>query len=219
MNGQQHIEIQTLRAELAALTRRVWLLEQAAGTAQAPPMPERTAAPAAPPPPVARPVPPPAPTPPSFRWEEPRPAFDLGALARRLYTVRTLAWAGGVATALGVVLLYVMAASRGWITPPMRVSLGAAVSLAILAAAVELDRREWRADAILAAAGAGIAGLYASLWAAASMYHLVSAAAAAPLSALIAGLAVVVAIRIREQPLAVFGVCGAMLAPALVSEA
>ena len=104
----------------------------------------------------------------------PRPPFDWGKLAEQLFAARTLAWAGGVATALGIVLLFVMAASRGWITPSMRVGLGVLVSLGLLGAALELDRRRWRSDAILAAAGVAIAGLYASLWAATSLYHLVS---------------------------------------------
>jgi len=136
---------------------------------------------------------------------------DWGALAGRVFTARTLAWAGGVATVLGIVLLFVMAASRGWVTPSMRVGIGVVVSIALLAAALELDRRSWRADAILAAAGAGIAGLYASLWASTWLYHLISGTAASPLAALIAAVAVAVAIRIHQEPLAVFGVSGAMV--------
>ena len=119
---------------------------------------------------------------------------------------------------LGIVLLFVMAASRGWITPGMRVGIGTAVSLALLGAAIELDRRSWRSDAILSAAGVGIGGLYASLWAATSLYHLVASAAAAPLAGLIAALAVAAALRIRQEPLAVFGMSAAMLAPILVSK-
>ena len=118
---------------------------------------------------------------------------------------------------LGIVLLFVMAASRGWITPGMRVGIGTAVSLALLGAAIELDRRSWRSDAILSAAGVGIGGLYAS-WAATSLYHLVASAAAAPLAGLIAALAVAAALRIRQEPLAVFGMSAAMLAPILVSK-
>ena len=172
------------------------------------PAPQRQAAPPAPPTPPRPVVPPPPPSPP----------FDWGKLAEQLFAARTLAWAGGVATVLGIILLFVMAASRGWITPTMRVGIGAVVSLGILGAALEFDRRKWRSDAILAAAGVGVAGLYASLWAATSLYHLVASAAAAPLAGLIAALAVVVALRIRQEPLAVFGMSAAMLAPILVSE-
>ena len=100
----------------------------------------------------------------------------------------------------------------------MRVGLGVPVSLGLLGAAIELDRRSWRSDAILSAFGVGIAGLYASFCAATSLYHLVGSAASAPLAALIAALAVAVALRIRESPWRVFGVSAAMLAPLLVSK-
>ncbi|HEY2869889.1 MAG TPA: DUF2339 domain-containing protein [Gaiellales bacterium] len=226
------MEDQTLRIDVQRLTRRVEQLERAVGDlrgsavaepeatrdpwADVPawePKPAAPAAPAEPRPaaPSAQPTPPPLPPPP------PREPMDWGALAGRVFTARTLAWAGGVATVLGIVLLFVMAASRGWVTPPMRVGIGAIVSIALLVAALELDRRAWRADAILAAAGAGIAGLYASLWASTWLYHLISGTAASPLAALIAAVAVVVAIRIHQEPLAVFGVSGAMVAPVLVS--
>jgi uncharacterized membrane protein len=224
------MEDQRLRIEVQALRRRVDQLERAVGelrgTAAAEPQatrelwaekaPRRAPEPAGPvePRPAAPSLPPMPPLPPP---PPPRPPMDWGALAARVFTARTLAWAGGLATVLGIVLLFVMAASRGWVTPPMRVGIGVVVSIALLAAALELDRRSWRADAILAAAGAGIAGLYASLWASTWLYHLLSGAAASPLAALIAAAAVAVAIRIRQEPLAVFGVSGAMVAPVLVS--
>jgi len=227
------MEDQTLRIDVQRLTRRVEQLEREVGELRGTPVadtqathdlwadaaPRRASAPPAaaePPRPAVPAVPsrPPTPPPPP---PPPREPMDWGALAGRVFTARTLAWAGGVATMLGIVLLFVMAASRGWVTPPMRVGIGVLVSVALLAAAVELDRRSWRADAILAAAGAGIAGLYASLWASTWLYHLISGTAASPLAAVIAAVAVAVAIRIHQEPLAVFGVSGAMVAPALVS--
>src|SRR3954447_19340564 len=223
-----------LEAEIARLTARVWTLEQTvAGLAS-----ERarsTATPAAAPapspqapyvvPPVRTPSMAPSrpdgrpqpPAPPQPVWTLPaRDPIDWGKVAERVFTARPLAWAGAVAAVLGVVLLFVLAASRGWVTPPMRLGIGVIVSVALLGVAIELDRRSWRADAILAAAGAGIAGLYATLWAAASLYGYVGAAGASGLAAAIAALAVIVAIRFEQEPLAVFGVSGAMLAPVLV---
>ena len=183
-----------------------------------------TAAPTAHPAAAAGPQPPAAPSAPPQRnplrpVTEPVqiPQLDWQRIGEQVFTARTLAWAGGVATALGIALLFIMAASRGWVTPPMRVGIGVAVATGMLAAAVELDRRKWRADSILAAAGVGIAGLYTCLWASTSLYEWFEAPVALPLAALIAGLAVAVAIRIRQEPLAVFGVCAAMVAPVLVS--
>src|SRR5947209_14657077 len=219
-----------LEAEIARLTARVWTLEQtvaAIGAERAAPAPAHELPVYEPPPPAVEPPPavaaprpaaaqPRPVTPPAYTPPPSREPIDWGKVAARVFTARTLAWAGAVATVLGVVLLFVLAASRGWVTPPMRLGIGVVVSAALLGVSIELDRRSWRADAILAAAGAGIAGLYATLWAAASLYGYVSAAGASGLAAAIAALAVVVAIRFGQEPLAVFGVSGAMLAPVLV---
>src|SRR3954471_16205888 len=88
-----------------------------AGTAPAP----ARVVPSLPPPPPPRP---------------PKPPFDWGKLAEQLFAARTPAWAGGLATALRLGLLLVMAGRRGWITPGMRVGIGTAVSLALLGAAI-----------------------------------------------------------------------------------
>jgi hypothetical protein len=210
-------QVEALKVEVTLLTERVedlerTLAERASAAANHPHLFAGQTAVAA-----AAPLPRPAQSPPRPA-APPKPPYDWGKLAEQLFAARTLAWAGGVATALGIVLLFVMAASRGWITPSMRVGIGVAVSLAVLAAAIELDRRTWRSDAILSAAGAGIAGLYASLWAATSLYHLVGSTAAGPLAGLVAALAVAVALRIRQEPLAAFGMTAAMLAPLLVSQ-
>jgi hypothetical protein len=226
--SDQRPTLEQLQSDIARLTARVWALEQSLAEHSAtepvrsfdwqdpvpapPTAPRSTAAirqPAATPAASAARVP----IPPRAA----RDPIDWGKVAARVFTARTLAWAGAVATVLGVVLLFVLAARRGWVTPPMRLGIGTFVSIAVLSAALELDRRAWRADAILAAAGAGIAGLYATLWAAASLYAYVSAPAASGLAAAVAALAVGVAIRLRQEPLAVFGISAAMLAPVLIS--
>ena len=223
-SGDIHTDLHELTLQVGRLTQRVIRLEHRVTLLGGetpvhpaePTPPARPPAPAQPAPrqPASRPVAPPLPHVAARPMREP---IDWPKLAAQAFTARTLAWAGGVATALGVVLLFVVASSRGWITPGMRVGAGVLVSLGLLAAAFELDRRKWRADAILAAAGAGIAGLYASLWAAVSAYHLVGRPLGLTCAALIAGLAVVAAIRIAAEPLAIFGIVGAMLAPVLVA--
>ena len=166
-------EVVALSAQVGSLTQRVYQLEQTieslkvAPAAPAPaPQPSTYVVPrrqpAAPAPVAPRPA-----TPPPARSRPPvapRPQLEpvnWSKLAEQAFAARTLAWAGGIATALGIALLFVLAASRGWVTPEMRVGLGVLVSLGLLAAAFDLDRRGWRADAILSAGGAGIAGLYA----------------------------------------------------------
>jgi len=223
-------EIVALSAQVGSLTRRVYQLEQtiesltAARPAPAPAqqpspyvVPRRLPAASASEAP-RRATPPPAPPRPPVAPRPQREPVNWSKLAEQAFAARTLAWAGGIATALGVALLFVLAASRGWVTPEMRVGLGVLVSLGLLGAAFDLDRRGWRADAILSAGGAGIAGLYATLWASISMYHFISEPLGLPCAAAIAALAVALAIRIKQEPLAIFGIVAAMLAPTLVSQ-
>jgi uncharacterized membrane protein len=241
VSDESREDVDALRPEIARLTGRIYALEQMverlagrpiddpfAAPVRAP-VPVAPAEPVAPvwqppqapirvPPPVQAAAPQAAPRPMSAAYKPPRPPIDWAKVMEQLFAARTLAWAGGVATALGVVLLFVMAANRGWVTAPMRVGLGVFVSLVMLGVSIELDRRTWRADAILSAAGVGIAGLYASLWASASLYDFVSAVPASALAGLIAALAVGVAIRLKQEPLAIFGISAAMLAPVLVSQ-
>ena len=217
--------VEDLEVLVAALSGAKWPAEEKPAAAAPPPRAAESPWSQPSPPPRPAPLPPPktaaapAPEPPRSMppAPPPRPPIDWGKVAEQAFTARTLAWAGGVATALGIVLLFVMAASRGWVTPEMRVGLGLIVSLGLLGAAVELDRRAWRADAILAAAGVGIAGLYATLWASTSLYGFFGAEVASPQLAAIAALAVGVGIRIREERLAVFGLSAAMIAPIPIS--
>ena len=217
--------LQALTRHMTTLTQRVSELERAvtlmggeirhgAATPPAPRVaplpPPTTRRPAAAAPRPAQPTGAPAPT--------RRDPIDWSALAEWVFTARTLAWSGGIATVLGIVLLFVMASSRGWITPGMRVGIGSLASFALLAFSFELDRRKVRADAILSAGGAGIAGLYASLWASIAVYHLIGEPLGLVLAGGIAALAVALAVRIDQEPLAMFGIVAAMLAPTLVSQ-
>ena len=164
--------------------------------------------PAPPPPPPAaqrprRPAQPPRPPAP------PRPKVELADLLG----ARALAWAGGVVTALGVVLFFVLAVNRGWIGPIERVSLGALASLLVFASGIELRRRYGQLYATVAAVGAGIAGGYATLLAAAALYELVPDLAALAIAAGIAAVGTVVALAWRSETVAGIGLVGAALVP------
>ena len=145
------------------------------------------------------------------------PSVDLGDVLGRfdLLGARGLAVAGGAVTALGITLLFVLAAERGWIGPEERVAAGALLSTLAFAAGVLLHRRYGQVAAGLAAVGAGIAGGYATLAAAAALYHLVPDAAALAIAAAIAGLAVAVSLAWGSELVAALGLVGAALAPAL----
>jgi uncharacterized membrane protein len=176
---------------------------------------------AAPPPPLVErpPIPTPprrarieAPIPPlrPQRERELRPQLDVS----KLMSAVSLAAAGGVVTLLGIIFLFVLAVERGWIGPEVRVAFGAAASGLLLGTAVVLHHRFGRLHSALAAAGAGIAGWYATLLAATVLYDLVTPAAALGVAAGIASLGVFLALRWSSQLLAAIGLLGAIAAPA-----
>jgi hypothetical protein len=128
---------------------------------------------------------------------------------------RGFAIAGGAVTALGIGLFFVLAANRGWINPEGRVLLGAIASALVFGGGVVLRARYGQYLAALGAVGAGIAGAYATLAAAAARYDLVPDELALPLAGVIAAVATSVALLWRSQIIAAIGLLGAALAPAL----
>ena len=202
-------ELATLAMELAEIR----MLAHASAPAQHAPPPE----PAAPPPVVE-----PSPAPPLVAPSE-RPAVlqprrrTLGQLAEDwdLVGARGFAIAGGAVTALGIGFFFVLAANRGWIDEGTRIALGALASALAVGAGVLLRARYGQYISALAAVGAGIAGAYATLAAAAVRYDLVPDPLALPLAGAIAAVATVIALRWSSQLLAAIGLLGAALAPAL----
>ena len=202
--------LQTMEAELRALrrlardgmaapaeTEPLWqLLEAEAG---ARPEPAPAALPSPP-----RPHPPAAPAP--RRRREP---LDLSAIL----DARLLAWTGGAVTLLGIVFFFVLAVERGWIGPGMRVALGAGASTVLVGGALWLRRRFGETYTSVSAAGAGIAGFYATLLAATSLYDLVPASAALATATAIGALGASLAWRWRSETLAALGLLGAILVP------
>ena len=145
------------------------------------------------------------------------PRRGIADLARDwdLLGPRGFAIVGGAVTALGIILLFVLAANRGWITPAMRVAIGALVSAAAVGVGFWVRRRYGQMQMSLGAVGAGIAGGYATLAAAAARYDLVPDWLALPLAGVIAAVAVVIAIAWSSELLATIGLLGAALAPGL----
>ena len=198
----------TVRAqarELADLSRA------SMGGPVTPPPAVAPAPPAAAPP--ARPLPRRAPAP----VEPAEPRRSLADLARDwdLLGPRGFAVVGGAVTALGIILLFVLATNRGWITPGMRVAIGAFVSAVAVGAGFVIRHRYGQMQASLGAAGAGIAGGYASLAAATARYDLVPDWLALPLAGCIAALAVAIALAWRSEIVAGVGLLGSALAPGL----
>ena len=130
-----------------------------------------------------------------------------------LFGARVLAWVGGATTALGVVLLFVLAANRGRLGPELRVALGALASLAVFATGLWMRRRFGTTYAALGAVGAGIAGGYATLLASAVLYEQLNGPEALTAAAAIAAVGAATAILWHRELIAGIGLIGAMLVP------
>jgi uncharacterized membrane protein len=109
------------------------------------------------PPPPTLPPAPPVPT----LWER---------LSRDGAGSRILAWAGGVVTLAGVVLLLILAIQRGYLGPQLRVALGAAFGLALAGIGAWLHRSPTARTGAYALAATGVAVLYLDVVAATSLY-------------------------------------------------
>lgn len=173
-----------------------------------------------PPPPPPSPKAPSAAKPLGPSWDERLRSssfWDREVSLDDLLGAKALAWAGGFVTLLGIVFFFVLAVNRGWIGPIERVSLGTLASLIVFGAALWLHRAYGPVHSALAAAGAGIAGGYATLLAATALYDLVPREIALVLAAGIAAVGTVTALAWASELLAGLGLIGAALAPAAIA--
>ncbi|HTU96664.1 MAG TPA: DUF2339 domain-containing protein [Solirubrobacteraceae bacterium] len=145
-----------------------------------------------------------------------RIARDAGSVSDFLGG-RALAWIGGVATLLGIVLLLVLAISHGWIGREARVALAAGASVVWMLAGVRLHARRGRTEAAVVMVGAATAGMFATLIVAGEVYGLIPAPVAVVGSMVVGALATALAIRWAGIPIAVLGLLGGLLSPVLVS--
>ncbi|MDX6482005.1 MAG: hypothetical protein QOG85_2515 [Gaiellaceae bacterium] len=143
---------------------------------------------------------------------KPRPAIEL----EDILGPRALAIAGGIVTVLGIVFFFVLAVNRGWIGPHTRVALGAIAAALVFGAGLELKRRYGPTYSTLAAVGAGIAGGYATLLSAATLYHFLSDWSALVVAVVIAVVGLATAVAWRSEIVGGIGLLGAMLIPAFI---
>jgi uncharacterized membrane protein len=170
----------------------------------------------------AEPVWPAAPSQPAPVWG----TFSLTGVAERLGVPdresmedllggRVLAWVGGLAVLLGVVFLFAMAASRGWIGEGARVSLAALASTGMIVAGVWLHERKGRTDAALAALSTGIAAMFVTITVAAQVYGLVPDLVALVMAVATGAVATALAVRWESRGIGALGILGALVGPVL----
>ena len=129
---------------------------------------------------------------------------------------RVLAWAGGLAVLVGIVLLFAVAMSRGWIGEGLRTLLGAVASFTLVAVGAWLHEQRGRTDAALAAVAAGLGGLFAAAVVASRLYELVPVGAGLAMALATGALATALALRWNAQGIAALGIVGGLMAPVAV---
>jgi uncharacterized membrane protein len=184
-------------------------------------IPEERADDAAPPPTAVPPGLGGAAAPPPSRPSGP----DFSDLEKRFGT-QWVVWVGGIALALGGILLVRYSIEQGLFGPGLRVIAGAVLALALVGLGELARRREMIAGlanmprahipSILTAAGTTVA--YADVWAAYALYDFLSPALAFLLLGVVA-LATLAAALVHGPALGGLGLVGAYVTPLLVSTA
>jgi uncharacterized membrane protein len=188
--------LQALERATRTLASRLDALEAHAGAAAVAPAPPPTPQPGATAPASAAPAP-------------ARPSLEdlLGG--------RVLAWTGGLAVLVGVVLLLAIAVSHGWIGEGARTLLAGAISLALIGAGTWLQERRRHGDAALATAAAGIAASFVTVAVGGPVYGVLPVAVACALALATGALAATLAVRWEARGIGALGIVGALLAPVL----
>src|ERR1035437_7281661 len=128
---------------------------------------------------------------------------SLRDLESRL-TGRLLAWVGAAAVVLGSVFFLSLAFSRGWLGPEGRVAMGIAGGAFFVGAGAWLfGRRQEQLGHVIVAVGLGVVSL--SLFAGTRFYGLYSPEAALTGSFVAAIVAAAIAVRVKSEAVAIFG--------------
>jgi len=142
----------------------------------------------------------------------PQAAVDVAGLEERL-GARLFIWIGGIALALAGAFLVKYSIDQGWLGPAVRCAFGVALGVALLGGGEWMRSREGRIAQSLSAAG--VAVLYASLFASIRLYHLIDPAFGfLALAGLTAG-AIALALR-QGQFVALLGLAGGFVTPLIV---
>ena len=147
----------------------------------------------------------------------PKPARQT--TIERQFGGRAFVWLGGIALALAGFFLVKYSIDTGLLTEKVRVVLGVLFGLALLAGSSAVRRRKSIADGTRIAqalAGAGIADLYGSLFAATTLYHLLPAWLGFSLMAVVTAVALVLSLR-HGAPIAALGLIGGYATPLMVA--
>jgi uncharacterized membrane protein len=130
--------------------------------------------------------------------------------------VKLFSWIAGIFLTIGAILFLRYSIDHGWLSEPVQMAIGIAVGSALL---VLCELRAARPYAVTANAldAAGLAILFATLFAAHARWEILGPVAAFVSLAAVAGLAVTLAVRHESVFIAVLGLLGGFATPALLS--
>lgn len=128
---------------------------------------------------------------------------------------RLMLWAGAIVLVLGVAFFLKYAFDNEWITESMRIVLGVAAGLGLVAAGERFTRRGYNAYGQIVTGG-GLAVLFLAIYAAFSFYGLIGRTTAFALLVLTTAAAAALADRQRAVGLALMAVGGGFATPFLV---
>jgi uncharacterized membrane protein len=176
---------------------------------RAAPPPDREA------PPPGRATPPPdraAPPPRPPRQPPARPSIDW----EDWVGVKLFSWIAGVALVFAAVFFLRYSVDQGWLTPPIRMAIGLLVGVGLLVGCeLPAARRYWPLANALDAAG--VATLFATLFASHALWHLIPQSVTFVSMALVAAVAVVLSIRRDSVFISLLGLLGGFATPILLS--
>lgn len=156
--------------------------------------------------------PPPPPRPPTPPPPRVRTPIDWEGLVG----VKLFSWIAGIAVVIAAIYFLKYSVEHGWISPPIRAAIGLLTGSALLVICEMRVARNYKftANAML---GAGIAILYATLFAVHALWHLLPAMAVFGGMLIVTAVAVALSIRRESLFIALLGMMGGFATPALLS--
>src|SRR5215469_5112673 len=220
-------ELEGLKTQVAALTARIYILEQRLGITApvaprpvAPPQPvTTTTTPTAPPrpvPPASVPTSPPPPSFATFSGSTLGKEIDSGASLERKIGQVWLNRIGIAAVLIGVAFFLEWAFQNGLIGPAGRVAIGLVAGIGLVVWSERFRRKNYVPFSYSLKA-VGIGALYLSLWAASQVYSLIPTSAAFAAMIIVTAATLVMALAQNAELLAAFALAGGFTSPVLVS--
>ena len=133
-----------------------------------------------------------------------------------LVGVKLFSWIAAIALALGAVFFLRYSIQAGWLQPPIRMAIGIVVGLALLSGCEMKVARNYPVTAN-ALDASGIVILFSTFFAAFALWQLIGVGAAFLLLILVTAVAVLLSIRRDSLFIAILGLIGGFLTPALLS--